>query len=169
MNHRSAILVTGGAGYIGAHACRALRPACGSRSPRQSGARGCFCRASDRGGDALCSRAWLAKSIVDPQKYYVTNVAGTLAVLDVMRTAGCHLLVFSSTGAVYGQADSKALPENYRCLPINAYGASKCMIERMLADYRSAYGFDAFCLRNFNAAGADARGTLASCARTKPI
>ena len=114
-------------------------------------------------------RAWLAKSIVDPQKYYVTHVAGTLAVLDVMRTAGCHRLVFSSTGAVYGQADSKALPENYRCLPINAYGASKCMIERMLADYRSAYGFDAFCLRNFNAGGADARGTLASCARTRPI
>jgi UDP-glucose-4-epimerase GalE len=68
--------------------------------------------------------------------------------------------VFSSTGAVYGNADSKALPENFTCAPINPYGASKWMIERMLADYRAAYGFGAFCLRYFNASGADPAGGI---------
>jgi len=68
---------------------------------------------------------------------------------DVMRAAGCNRLVFSSTGAVYGNADSKALPENYDCTPINPYGASKWMIERVLADYRGAYGLGSFALRYF--------------------
>ena len=68
-----------------------------------------------------------------------------------MRKGRCHRIVFSSTGAVYGVADSKALPEDFPCTPINAYGASKWMIERMIADYRNAYGFGAFCLRYFNA------------------
>ena len=77
-----------------------------------------------------------------------------------MRGAGCKRLVFSSTGAVYGQADSKALPEDYPCAPINTYGATKWMIERMLADYRNAYGLGAFCLRYFNASGADASGGI---------
>src|SRR4051794_13607803 len=77
-----------------------------------------------------------------------------------MRKAGCHRIVFSSTGAVYGNADSKALPENFPCAPINPYGASKWMIERMLADYRAAYGFGVFCLRYFNASGADPAGGI---------
>jgi UDP-glucose-4-epimerase GalE len=87
-------------------------------------------------------------------------VGGTLSLLEAMRQAGCKRLVFSSTGAVYGNADSKALPESFPCAPINPYGSSKLMIERMLADYRSAYGFGAFCLRYFNAAGADAEGGI---------
>jgi UDP-glucose-4-epimerase GalE len=182
MNHRSAILVTGGAGYIGAHACRALIAAgyqpivydnlsTGHRAfvagplviadllDKAALAR-VFAEHEIAAVMHFAAASLVGESMVDPQKYYVTNVAGTLALLDVMRTAGCHRLVFSSTGAVYGQADSKALPENYPCLPINAYGASKWMIERMLADYRRAYGFGAFCLRYFNAAGADARGDL---------
>ena len=77
-----------------------------------------------------------------------------------MREAGCHRLVFSSTGAVYGNADSKALPEDFPCAPINPYGASKWMIERMLADYRAAYGFGSFALRYFNASGADPAGGI---------
>jgi UDP-glucose-4-epimerase GalE len=102
----------------------------------------------------------VGESVADPQKYYVNNLAGTLALLDVMRAAGCNRLVFSSTGAVYGNADSKALPENYPCLPINPYGASKWMIERVLADYRAAYGLGSFALRYFNASGADAAGGI---------
>ena len=77
-----------------------------------------------------------------------------------MREAGCNRLVFSSTGAVYGNADSKALPENYPCAPINPYGASKWMIERVLADYRGAYGLGSFALRYFNASGADPAGGI---------
>ena len=68
--------------------------------------------------------------------------------------------MFSSTGSVYGNADSRALPESYPCAPINPYGASKWMIERLLADYRSAYGLGSFCLRYFNASGADAAGGI---------
>jgi UDP-glucose-4-epimerase GalE len=102
----------------------------------------------------------VGESVIDPQKYYVNNLAGTLSLLDAMREAGCHRMVFSSTGAVYGNADSKALPENYACAPINPYGASKWMIERILADYRSAYGLGSFALRYFNASGADAAGGI---------
>ncbi len=102
----------------------------------------------------------VGESVADPQKYYANNVAGTLSLLDAMRKAGCNRLVFSSTGAVYGNADSKALPESYACAPINPYGASKWMVERILADYRSAYGLGAFCLRYFNASGADASGGI---------
>ena len=102
----------------------------------------------------------VGESMVDPQKYYVNNLAGTLALLDAMRGAGCNRLVFSSTGAVYGNADSKALPENYPCAPINPYGASKWMIERVLADYRGAYGLGSFALRYFNASGADPSGDI---------
>ena len=102
----------------------------------------------------------VGESVVDPQKYYVNNLAGTLALLDAMREAGCNRLVFSSTGAVYGNADSKALPENYPCAPINPYGASKWMIERVLADYRGAYGLGSFALRYFNASGADPSGDI---------
>src|SRR6202000_429940 len=88
------------------------------------------------------------------------NVAGTLSLLEVMREAGCNRLVFSSTGAVYGNADSKALPESYACETINPYGPSKWMIERILSDYRQAYGLGAFCLRYFNASGADASAEI---------
>jgi len=182
MSGGPAILVTGGAGYIGSHACRALAAA--GYQPVvydnfSTGHRN-FVTGSLMVGDIL-DRATLARafaqhdiaavmhfaasslvgeSVADPQKYYTNNVAGTLSLLDAMRAAGCNRLVFSSTGAVYGNADSKALPESYPCAPINPYGASKWMIERIVADYRSAYGLGAFSLRYFNASGADAAGGI---------
>lgn len=182
MNDHPAILVTGGAGYIGSHDCRALAAA--GYHPVvfdnfSTGHHG-FVTGSLVTGDlkdsATLDRAFaqhdivavmhfaasslVGESVADPAKYYANNVAGTLSLLDAMRRAGCNRLVFSSTGAVYGNADSKALPENYPCSPINPYGASKWMIERILADYRSAYGLGAFCLRYFNASGADAAGGI---------
>ncbi|WP_375412299.1 UDP-glucose 4-epimerase GalE [uncultured Bradyrhizobium sp.] len=182
MSSRPAVLVTGGAGYIGAHCCRALDAA--GYHPVvydnfSTGHRG-FVTGSLVAGD-LQDRAGLAaafaqhdivavmhfaasslvgESISDPRKYYMNNLAGTLSLLDAMRESGCSRLVFSSTGAVYGNADSKALPESYACAPINPYGASKWMIERILADYRSAYGQRSFALRYFNASGADASGGI---------
>jgi UDP-glucose-4-epimerase GalE len=182
MSDRPAILVTGGAGYIGAHACRALAAAgchpvvydnlsTGHRS---------FVAGQLVVGDLL-DKAALARalsehaivavmhfaalslvgeSVVDPQKYYINTLTGTLSLLEAMRGAGCQRLVFSSTGAVYGHADSRALAEDFPCAPINPYGASKWMIERMLADYRSAYGFRSFALRYFNASGADPSGGI---------
>jgi UDP-glucose-4-epimerase GalE len=182
MNDRPAILVTGGAGYIGSHCCRAL--AASGFHPiafdNLSTGHRSFVTGSLHVGDLLDAAALAAafaqhdivavmhfaaaslvgESVIDPQKYYRNNVVGTLALLEAMREAGCHRLVFSSTGAVYGNADSKALPENYPCAPINPYGASKWMIERILADCRSAHGLGAFCLRYFNASGADASGGI---------
>jgi UDP-glucose-4-epimerase GalE len=182
MSKGSNVLVTGGAGYIGSHACRAL-----SRSGFQpivfdnltTGHRH-FVAGELVVGDLLdkeklarifaehdiaavmhfAAASLVGESVVDPEKYYRNNVGGTLSLLEAMRQAGCKRLVFSSTGAVYGNADSKALPESFPCAPINPYGSSKLMIERMLTDYRSAYGFGAFCLRYFNAAGADAEGGI---------
>ena len=182
MNDAPAILVTGGAGYIGSHCCRALVAA--GYHPvvydnLSTGHRN-FVTGSLVVGELL-DKAMLARvfahhdivavmhfaasslvgeSVVEPQKYYRNNVVGTLSLLDVMREARCNRLVFSSTGAVYGNANSKALPENYPCAPTNPYGASKWMIERILADYRSAYGMAVFCLRYFNASGADASGGI---------
>jgi UDP-glucose-4-epimerase GalE len=182
MSDNPVILVTGGAGYIGSHACRALAAA-GFRplvyDNLSTGHRG-FVSGPLVVGDLLdgaelarvfarhdiaavmhfAAASLVGESMADPQKYYLNNVAGTLSLLAAMRDAGCHRLVFSSTGAVYGQADSKALPETYPCAPINTYGASKWMIERMIADYRSAYGLGAFCLRYFNASGADVAGGI---------
>ena len=176
------VLVTGGAGYIGAHACRALEKS-GFRPvvyDNLSTGHRHFANGELVVGDLLdkdslartfaahdiaavmhfAAASLVGESVVDPGKYYVNNVAGTLSLLEAMRQAGCKRLVFSSTGAVYGQADSKALSEDFPCAPINPYGASKLMIERMLADYRSTYGFGAFCLRYFNASGADAGGGI---------
>src|ERR1700753_2177023 len=180
MSDKPAILVTGGAGYIGAHACRALEAAgyqpvvydnlsTGHRSfvrgPLVIGnlidkaklAR-VFAENDIVAGMHFAAPSLVGESMSDPQKYYINNVAGTLSLLEAMHGAGCRRIVFSSTGAVYGNADSKALREDFPCAPINTYGSTKWMIERMLADYRSAYGFGAFCLRYFNASGADISG-----------
>ena len=182
MGDRPAVLVTGGAGYIGSHCCRALEaagyfPVCYDNfsTGHRSFVTGALVT-GDIADKATLGRTFaehdivavmhfaasslVGESMVDPQKYYVNNLVGTLSLLDAMREAGCSRLVFSSTGAVYGNADSKALPESYPCAPINPYGASKWMVERMLADYRSAYGLGAFCLRYFNASGADAAGGI---------
>ena len=182
MSDGPAILVTGGAGYIGSHCCRAL--AASGYHPvvfdNFSTGHRKFVSGSLVAGDLLDKAALVGAfaqhdivavmhfaapsrvgdSFVDPQKYYRNNVAGTLSLLGAMREASCNRLVFSSTGAVYGNADSKALPESFPCAPINPYGASKWMIERILADYRSAYGLGSFCLRYFNASGADPSGGI---------
>jgi UDP-glucose-4-epimerase GalE len=182
MTDRPAILVTGGAGYIGAHCCRALAAA--GYDPVvfdnfSTGHRGFVTGAlvtGDLKDKASLAQAFVqhdivavmhfaasslvGESVADPQKYYANNVGGTLSLLEAMRKAGCQRLVFSSTGAVYGNADSKALPESFSCAPINPYGASKWMIERILADYRGAYGLASFALRYFNASGADASGEI---------
>src|ERR1700710_4091 len=182
MSDRPAVLVTGGAGYIGAHCCRALERAGYHPVVYDNFSTGhrCFVTGSLVAGDLkdgaklaqafaqydiaavmhFAASSLVGESVADPQKYYVNNLAGTLSLLAVMREAKCDRLVFSSTGAVYGDADSKALPENAACTPINPYGASKWMIERVLADYRGAYGFGSFCLRYFNASGADASGEI---------
>lgn len=177
------VLVTGGAGYIGAHCCKALAeagfvPVCydnlttGHRDfvrwgPLVEG------DIADRQKVAAILRehqvvavmhfaafSLVGESVADPQKYYLNNLVGTLSLLAGMRDAGCNRFVLSSTGAVYGEVPSGLISERLDCRPINPYGASKWMIERAIADYRRSYGLLAFCLRYFNACGADPSGAI---------
>ncbi|MDR1856223.1 MAG: UDP-glucose 4-epimerase GalE [Desulfovibrio sp.] len=99
--------------------------------------------------------AYVGESVTDPGKYYRNNVAATLTLLQAMRDAGCGVFIFSSTCATYGVPTEVPIPENHPQDPINPYGRSKLMVERILADYDAAYGLRNVCLRYFNAAGAD--------------
>ena len=184
----SAVLVTGGAGYIGSHAVKALRKA-GHRvviyDNLSAGHREAAVRAGggaaelvegDIGDTARVRKtieihgidsvmhfaAWLSvpDSVRDPAGYYRNNVLGALSVLDAMIATGTKHFVFSSTCAVFGNAMETPIAENHPRRPINAYGESKLAIERALPHYERAYGLTSIALRYFNAAGADPDGEL---------
>lgn len=183
MANRGAILVAGGAGYIGSHCSKAVAeagftPVCydnlttGHRSFAQWGplvvgdvADGIKIASVIREYDVqavmhFAASSAVGESMADPEKYYLNNVAGTLGLLQGMRVAGCSRLVFSSTGAVYGNAGREPIPESAAGPTVNPYGRSKYMIEQILADYRAAYGFSSISLRYFNACGADASAVI---------
>jgi UDP-glucose-4-epimerase GalE len=178
-----AVLVVGGAGYIGAHTCKNLSAngvlpvtfdnlSTGHRDfvrfgplvegdMFNAGAVAEACRAW--GVTAVihfAASAYVAESIADPAKYYRNNVSGTLGLLEGMREAGVRDIIFSSTCAVYGQPETVPIKESTPPHPVNPYGASKLMIERILADYGNAYGTRWISLRYFNAAGADLDGEI---------
>ncbi len=98
--------------------------------------------------------ALVGESVAHPERYYRTNVGGTLNLLDAMRVAGVQRLVFSSTCAVYGQPEEVPIPETAPPNPANAYGASKLAVDRMIGDFCRAHGLGAVSLRYFNVAGA---------------
>lgn len=173
------VLVVGGAGYIGSHAVRALQQsghepvifdnliaghadvARRLQVPLIEGDLnhpGEIHKAlSDPAFEAVmhfAAFAYVGESVQQPAKYYQNNVVGTLQLLDAMRTHGIRYLVFSSTCATYGLPNSRALDEDHPQNPINPYGWSKLMVERILADYDHAYGMRHVALRYFNAAGA---------------
>ncbi|NEX15680.1 MAG: UDP-glucose 4-epimerase GalE [Halochromatium sp.] len=177
------ILVTGGAGYIGSHACKALAHAgfepvaydnlvYGHRwavrwGPLEVGDIGDRARLDaviDQYRPAavmhFAAYAYVGESVLDPGKYYRNNVAGTLTLLEAMRDHAIGLLVFSSTCATYGEPQHIPINEEHPQNPINPYGASKLMIERMLADFSNAHGLRWIALRYFNAAGADPDGEI---------
>jgi UDP-glucose 4-epimerase/UDP-arabinose 4-epimerase len=177
------ILVTGGAGYIGAHCCRALSeagylPVCLddlSTGNRDFVKWGPLIVGSIR-DTALVAKtiedhriaavmhfaafSQVGESVADPQKYYSNNVGGTLSLLAAMREKGCRHLVFSSTGTVYGDAGRDPISEDAAGSPVNPYGASKWMIEQILADFRRAYRLNSTCLRYFNASGAEKSASI---------
>ena len=180
----SSVLVTGGAGYIGSHAVKALHAA-GHRvivydnlsAGHREAAR--FAEAfiegdihdtarlreafQDHDVDAVMHfAAWLSvgDSVRDPAGYYRNNVVGALSVLDAMVAEQVTRLVFSSTAAVFGNPVETPITEDHPKHPINAYGETKLAIERALPHYERAYGLTAVVLRYFNAAGADPDGQL---------
>ena len=102
----------------------------------------------------------MAESVVDPQKYYENNVAGALSLLRGMLAAGCRKIIVSSTCAVYGEPAEIPIRECAPKQPINPYGASKAMVERILEDYTRAYSLSSVMLRYFNACGADPEGDV---------
>jgi UDP-glucose-4-epimerase GalE len=177
------VLVTGGAGYIGSHAAKALRRvgyrtviydnlSAGHREAALGapliegdiGDVGAVRRAlRDSGATAVVHfAAWLAvaDSMTDPAGYYRNNVVGTLSTLDAMAAEGCRQFVFSSTCAVYGEAREVPLRETSPTSPINAYGQTKLAVEQALPYFERAYGIRSIRLRYFNAAGADPEGEL---------
>lgn len=179
----AAVLVTGGAGYIGSHAAKALR-----RAGREvvlyddlsAGHRKAALGAPFVLGDIadvprlretlrryrveavmhFAARLDVGESVRDPIGYYRNNVAGTLAVLEAMAAESVAAFVLSSTCAVYGEPERTPIDEEHPARPINAYGETKLAIERALPHVERAYGIRAVSLRYFNAAGADPDGEL---------
>ena len=103
---------------------------------------------------------YVGESVTDPAKYYQNNVASTLNLLKVMNRFGVKKFIFSSTCATYGVPQRLPLTEDHPQNPINPYGATKLMVERMLSDFDVAYGLKSISFRYFNAAGADPAGDI---------
>ena len=104
--------------------------------------------------------AYVGESVTNPQKYYDNNVSGTLVAAAGDAGCGRPHLVFSSSCAIYGEPEQVPISEAAAKQPVNPYGASKLMIERVLSDYARAYGLQSIALRYFNAAGADPDGEV---------
>jgi UDP-glucose 4-epimerase len=180
------ILVTGGAGYIGSHTVLALKQAgfdviildnlvYGHRDLVEKVLQ-VELVIGDTGDRPLLddlfkthdvaavihfsAYAYVGESVSDPAKYYRNNVLGTLTLLEAMLAASVKNFVFSSTCATYGVPEVVPIPEDHPQNPINPYGATKLMVERILSDFDVAYGFKSVRFRYFNAAGADPNGRL---------
>src|SRR3954451_18378192 len=176
-----AILVTGGAGYVGSHACKALAAAgyqpivYDNLSRGHEGAvrwgplvRGDLHDTALLAGTLqlhsvaavmhFAAFANVGDAVTDPEAYYRNNVGGTLALLSAMRRVRVSALVFSSTFAVYGVPEHVPIDESTPLMPVNPYGETKFAIEKALHWYGNAYGLRSVSLRYFNASGASPDG-----------
>lgn len=180
---QKSVLVTGGAGYIGSHACKALSAAgylpvtydslvTGHKEAVKWGP----LEVGDTKDKARLAEvmekydptavmhfaAFIAvgESVIDPAKYYDNNIFGSLCLLEAMRDHGLNKIVFSSTAAVYGEPETSQISEDHPKQPINPYGFSKYAVEVMLNDFALAHGIRSVALRYFNAAGADPDGEI---------
>ena len=180
------ILIIGGAGYIGSHMVKQLSQAGHSivvLDNLSTGLRSSACYGELVVGDLadinlverlfsqhafvgvmhFAASSLVGESVIDPGQYYRNNVAGTLNLLDVMLRHNVKHFIFSPTAATFGEPEYTPIDEAHPQQPINPYGASKLMVERLLQDYASAYGLNSVCLRYFNACGADPEGVLGEC------
>ncbi len=185
-SEKPSILVTGGAGYIGSHAVLALKRVgydvvildnlvYGHRDLVEKVLQ-VELVVGDTGDRTLLDNlfnthniaavmhfaafAYVGESVTDPAKYYRNNVLGTLTLLEAMLAASIKKFVFSSTCATYGVPEFVPITEDHPQNPINPYGATKLMVERILSDFDVAYGLKSVRFRYFNAAGADPNGKL---------
>ncbi|MEX1153032.1 UDP-glucose 4-epimerase GalE [Parvibaculum sp.] len=177
------VFVTGGAGYIGSHTAKALHRAGFTPVVIDNLSRGhewavkwgplekidladgaaldaAFARHRPAAVLHFAAFAYVGESVSNPYLYYRNNVGGTLSLLEAMRRADCGKIVFSSTCATYGIPDKTPISEDAPQRPVNPYGASKLMVERILADAGAAHDLRSVCLRYFNAAGADPDGDI---------
>lgn len=178
-----AVLVCGGAGYIGSHVNKQLNKE-GYETVvfdnlvyghREAVKWGHFIQGDLKNIDEIesvfqkynieavfhfAAYAYVGESVEKPEKYYYNNVANTLNLLHVMKKYGCNKIIFSSTCATYGEPESVPITEDMQQSPINPYGASKLMVERIFRDYSKAYDLKFVVLRYFNAAGADPEGEI---------
>ena len=177
------VLVTGGAGYIGSHACKSLagagyRPVAYDslvRGHREAVRWGPLVEAdladTERLADTIkrfevaavmhfAAFAYVGESMTNPELYFRNNVGNSMRLLEAMRGAGVRHIVFSSTAATYGIPERVPIPEDAPQRPVNPYGESKLMVERMLHWYGEAHGLTHAALRYFNAAGADIDGEI---------
>lgn len=180
---RETVLVTGGAGYVGAHSCKALAEAGyqpvvydnlvhGHERAVQWGPleRGelsdrarlneVFVRYKPQAVMHFAAFTAVGESVADPGKYYRNNVGGSLTLIEAATAHGVDKLVFSSTAAVFGMPDKLPLSEDEPQEPINPYGRSKLMIEQILFDFEQAQGLRSAIMRYFNAAGASPDGEI---------
>jgi UDP-glucose 4-epimerase len=102
----------------------------------------------------FAAKSLVGESVADPAKYWHSNVGGTLALLDAMRSSGVFRIVFSSSAATYGDAAENPIPETAPTRPTSSYGATKLAIDLVLSNYAQAYDLAAVSLRYFNVAGA---------------
>lgn len=178
-----AILITGGAGYIGSHTARELKDQGRdiviydnlSRGHRQA-VKDMPLVVGDLADTELLARtideyhvdsvihfaaeSQVGESMADPQKYYINNVSGTLNLLKVMKEKNVNKIVFSSTAATYGEPERIPIDEESAKNPTSVYGRTKLMMEQILEDYDMAYGLKYVALRYFNAAGAHISGEI---------
>jgi UDP-glucose-4-epimerase GalE len=182
----TSILVTGGAGYIGSHTCKALKlagfdpvaydnlsrgnPEAVKWGPLEVGEladstrlREIFARYQPVAVIHFAAFAYVDESNRNPTLYYQNNVGGTVALLDVMRESRVGKIVFSSSCTVYGTPTIVPIYEEMRQAPMNPYGATKMICERMLKDCALAFPLSFMALRYFNAAGADPHGEIGEC------
>ena len=177
------ILVIGGAGYIGSHTVKML--ASKGYNPvildnlskgHKEAVQGYPFELADLGDKARLAETFkkynieavmhfaafaeVGESVKEPSKYYHNNVAKVLDLLDAMVENNIHYFVFSSTAATFGEPIKPTINEQHPQLPINPYGNTKLMVEKMLADFDVAYGLKATALRYFNASGADDSGEI---------
>ena len=180
---RPTVVVTGGAGFIGSHACKALAAAgfvpvsydnlstghaeAVKWGPLERGDVQDAERLSEVLSDCkaiavmhFAASAYVGESVSDPQKYYRNNVGGMTALLDAMAAAELKVLVFSSSCATYGEPEAAQIDEDTPQRPINPYGRTKLICEDMIRDFHRAHRLDYAILRYFNAAGADPAGEL---------